>query len=81
MYKKIQKQKGKKLIRYFTLSLNASIFASSTLSALCFCRFCSAIFAFLIHEKNKTNEEQIITSYLIDGAMGSSGGGQVWKLL
>ena len=26
------------------------------------------------------NEEQIITGYLIDGAMGSSDGGRAWKL-
>ena len=31
--------------------------------------------------KKKNNEEQIITGYPIDGAMGSSGGGRVRKLL
>ena len=29
---------------------------------------------------HKSNEEQIITGYPMDGAMGSSGGRRVWKL-
>ena len=31
-------------------------------------------------KESKHNEEHIITGYPIDGAMGSSGGGRVWKL-